>query len=402
MHSVYVEKLGKAYKQYPSRWGRLIEWIYPNGKKRHNLKWILKNVNFTIDPGEAVGIIGVNGAGKSTLLKMITGTTQPTTGTVSVIGRVAAMLELGMGFHPEFTGRQNVYMAGQLLGLTIEELTYLMPEIESFAEIGNYIDQPVRVYSSGMQVRLAFSVATIVRPALLIVDEAMSVGDVYFQQKCIERIEKFKREGTSILFVTHDFSALHTICDKAILLADGECQFIGRTVDAVELYYGYLNKNKAIASTETEIGQKYIGIQKFIKKISLKSESENVVSCIENETECCFEIELQGLHEFDSPHIGFRIQDRLGQVMYETNTFCQKINMPNTSNISRVYFKFYNNLCPGEYTLAMGIEAGGHGDGMFNMVIALTERVISFQVIDRPTANKWAGLTNLNPKITVE
>ncbi|CNJ46231.1 lipopolysaccharide transport system ATP-binding protein [Yersinia aldovae] len=402
MHSVYVEKLGKAYKQYPSRWGRLIEWIYPNGKKRHNLKWILKNVNFTVDPGEAVGIIGVNGAGKSTLLKMITGTTQPTVGTVSVIGRVAAMLELGMGFHPEFTGRQNVYMAGQLLGLTIEELTYLMPEIESFAEIGSYIDQPVRVYSSGMQVRLAFSVATIVRPALLIVDEAMSVGDVYFQQKCIERIEKFKREGTSILFVTHDFSALHTICDKAILLADGECQFIGRTVDAVELYYGYLNKNKAIASTETEIGQKYIGIQKFIKKISLKSESANVVSCIENETECCFEIELQGLHEFDSPHIGFRIQDRLGQVIYETNTFCQKINMPSTSNINRVYFKFYNNLCPGEYTLAMGIEAGGHGDGMFNMVIALTERVTSFQVIDRPTANKWAGLTNLNPKITVE
>lgn len=400
MHSVYVEKLGKAYKQYPSRWGRLIEWIGPSNKQRHKLKWILKDISFTVEPGEAIGIIGVNGAGKSTLLKMITGTTQPTTGKVSVVGRVSAMLELGMGFHPEFTGRQNVYMAGQLLGLTIDELTQLMPEIESFAEIGGYIDQPVRVYSSGMQVRLAFSVATIVRPALLIVDEAMSVGDVYFQQKCIERIEKFKKEGTSILFVTHDFSALHTICDKAILLADGQCQFIGRTVDAVELYYGYLNKNKSISSYESDIGSKYIGINKFIKDIKLRSENNNVVSCVENETECCFEVELQDLDEFDSPHIGFRIQNRLGQVIYETNTYCQKISMPEHS-INKVSFRFYNNLCPGEYTLAMGIEAGGHGDGMFNVVIALTERVASFQVIDRPTGNKWAGLTNLNPKINV-
>ena len=183
MGSIRVTQLGKAYKQYSTRWSRLLEWALPFLGERHQKKWVLKDVSFTVEPGEAVGIIGVNGAGKSTLLKMITGTTQPTSGKIEITGRVAALLELGMGFHPEFTGRQNVYMSGQLLGLTVEEIAQLMPDIEAFAEIGDYIDQPVRVYSSGMQVRLAFSVATAIRPDILIVDEALSVGDKYFSQK---------------------------------------------------------------------------------------------------------------------------------------------------------------------------------------------------------------------------
>ena len=164
MSTITVTNLGKAYKQYPTRWSRLVEWLTPSHMPRHTLKWVLKDINFTVNSGEAVGIIGINGAGKSTLLKMITGTTQPTTGSVVITGRVAALLELGIGFHPDFTGRQNAYMAGQLLGYGVEEITRLMPEIEAFAEIGDYIDQPVRVYSSGMQMRLAFSVATAHRP----------------------------------------------------------------------------------------------------------------------------------------------------------------------------------------------------------------------------------------------
>ena len=179
MGAIVVTSLGKAYKQYPTRWSRLAEWVIP-GRPRHKLKWVLRDVSFSVQPGEAVGLIGINGAGKSTLLKLITGTTQPTTGTVFMEGRVAALLELGMGFHPDFTGRQNVYMAGQLLGMTVEEIAALMPEIEAFAEIGDYMDQPVRVYSSGMQMRVAFSVATARRPDILIVDEALSVGDAYF------------------------------------------------------------------------------------------------------------------------------------------------------------------------------------------------------------------------------
>ncbi|WP_145599084.1 ABC transporter ATP-binding protein, partial [Yersinia frederiksenii] len=260
MERIKVTGLGKAYKQYNSQWGRLAEWFIPFSKNRHKTNWILQDINFSVRAGESVGVIGVNGAGKSTLLKMVTGTTQPTTGSIEVNGRVAALLELGMGFHPEFTGRQNVFMAGQLLGMNVNDISRLMSRIEEFAEIGDYIDQPVRVYSSGMQVRLAFSVATAIRPDLLIVDEAMSVGDIYFQQKCIARIEEFKNAGTSILFVTHDFSTLHTVCDRAILLANGRCQYIGKTIEAVERYFGYLNVNKAIMQEEKEIINRFIKV----------------------------------------------------------------------------------------------------------------------------------------------
>ncbi|MFN3410487.1 MAG: ABC transporter ATP-binding protein, partial [Limisphaerales bacterium] len=222
MGAITVTHLGKAYKQYPTRWARLAEWLDPRGKPRHHLHWVLKDINFTVQPGEAVGIIGINGAGKSTLLKLITGTTQPTTGSVHTTGRVAALLELGMGFHPDFTGRQNVFMAGQLLGIDSRTIVRLMPEIEAFAEIGEYIDHPVRVYSSGMQMRLAFSVATAIRPDILIVDEALSVGDAYFQHKSFERIREFRKQGTTLLLVSHDKQAIISICDRAMLLSSGQ------------------------------------------------------------------------------------------------------------------------------------------------------------------------------------
>lgn len=164
-------------------------------KKYHKDIPILSDISFNVSEGESVGILGMNGAGKSTLLKIITGTTAPTHGNISVKGRVAALLELGMGFHPDFTGKENVFMSGQLMGLTSAEIDELMPDIEAFAEIGDYINQPVRTYSSGMQVRLAFAIATAVRPQLLIIDEALSVGDAYFQAKCFNRIRNFKKRG---------------------------------------------------------------------------------------------------------------------------------------------------------------------------------------------------------------
>jgi len=147
MGAITVTGLGKAYKQYPGRWSRLAEWVIPWKGLRHSLHWVLRDISFRVEPGEAVGIIGINGAGKSTLLKLITGTTQPTSGSVQITGRVAAMLELGMGFHPDFTGRQNVFMTGELLGLDVHEIAELLPEIDAFAEIGEFIEQPVRVYT---------------------------------------------------------------------------------------------------------------------------------------------------------------------------------------------------------------------------------------------------------------
>ena len=240
MGSIRVSNLGKAYKQYPASWSRLAEWLLPFRKPDYKLKWVLQDISFHVDPGEAVGIIGINGAGKSTLLKLITGTAQPTTGKVAINGRVAAMLELGMGFHPDFTGRQNVFMAGQLIGLNQQEITELMPEIEAFAEIGDYLDQPVRVYSSGMQMRLAFSVATARRPDVLIVDEAMSVGDAYFQHKSFDRIREFRKQGTTLLIVSHDRGAIQSICDRAILLDAGRLAKEGAPEEIMDFYNAML------------------------------------------------------------------------------------------------------------------------------------------------------------------
>lgn len=221
MDSITVQGLGKAYKQYASRFGRLREWVSPRHKSRHSLSWVLKDINFRVAQGESLGILGVNGAGKSTLLKLITGTTKPTTGSVQIHGRVAALLELGMGFHPDFTGRQNVYMAAQLQGLSSSEIDGLLAEICEFADIGEYFDKPVRVYSSGMQVRLAFAVATAIRPDVLIVDEALSVGDVAFQAKCYRRIREYKEQGTTLLLVTHSLDDVVKHCRKAIVLDGG-------------------------------------------------------------------------------------------------------------------------------------------------------------------------------------
>jgi lipopolysaccharide transport system ATP-binding protein len=211
MTAISVKGLGKAYKQYNNRWLRLLDWLSPGSKQWHRLNWVLQDLEFEVQAGEALGIIGVNGAGKSTLLKIITGTTQATTGQVQLQGRVAALLELGMGFHPDFTGRQNAMMAAQLQGLSAQEIQQLMPSIEAFAEIGPSIDAPVRIYSSGMQMRLAFSVATAIRPDVLIVDEALSVGDAYFQHKSFERIREFQKSGTTLLLVSHDKAAIQSI-----------------------------------------------------------------------------------------------------------------------------------------------------------------------------------------------
>lgn len=254
MGTITVTGLGKAFKRYPNRWARLAEWLDPRNKPQHRLHWVLQDIDFTIHAGEAVGIMGINGAGKSTLLKMITGTMQPTTGSVHITGRVAALLELGMGFHPDFTGRQNVFMASQLLGYSIEEVAHLLPGIEAFADIGDYIDRPVRTYSSGMQSRLAFAVATATRPDILIVDEALSVGDVRFQSKCYERVKKYRRQGMTLLLVSHAPMDLAKHCERAIFIKDGRVVIDGPSKDVVNLYLDTLfGRSKEDASQETTL-----------------------------------------------------------------------------------------------------------------------------------------------------
>jgi len=362
MSTITITNLGKAYKQYPTRWSRLAEWLSPISKPRHQLKWVLQDINFTVNPGEAVGIIGINGAGKSTLLKMITGTTQPTTGSVNITGRVAALLELGMGFHPDFSGRQNVYMAGQLLGMSAEEIASLMSEIEAFAEIGDYIDQPVRVYSSGMQMRVAFSVATARRPDVLIVDEALSVGDVYFQHKSFDRIREFRKQGTTLLIVSHDKGAIQSICDRAILLDSGRVIKEGEPEEVMDFYNALIavRENSTVVQKKTENGrvQTTSGTHEaVVVEILLLNESGIAVEMVnvgETVTLC---IKVQTNAPVPRLVLGYLIKDRLGQPMYGTNTHHTNIplNDMQAGDSAEYRFTFPVNLGPGDYSIATAL-----------------------------------------------
>ena len=211
--------------------------------------WALKEINFEVKKGESVGIIGRNGSGKSTLLQIIAGTLQPTEGAVKVNGRVAALLELGSGFNPEFTGRENVYLNGAVLGLTRREIDARFDDIAAFADIGDFLDQPVKTYSNGMLMRLAFAVQTAVEPDVLIVDEALSVGDFFFQQKCFQRIRHLRQQGTTILFVSHDMASVRDLCNRAIYLQRGQLVYCGETQHAISSYFRESDTSAPIQTT---------------------------------------------------------------------------------------------------------------------------------------------------------
>ena len=363
MGHIRVSGLGKAYKQYPNRWSRLLEWLVPFSGTHHHLHWVLQGVDFEIQPGEAVGIVGVNGAGKSTLLKMITGTTQPTCGQIQLQGRVAALLELGMGFHPDFTGRQNVFMAGQLLGMQVEEIEELMAQIESFAEIGDAIDQPVRTYSSGMQMRLAFSVATARRPDILIVDEALSVGDAYFQHKSFDRIRNFRKTGTTLLIVSHDRSAIQSICDTAILLEGGRMAMRGKPEEVMDYYNAMLAQREgqtvrqemlANGQVQTISGTGEAGIL----SVRLLDAQGRSVEVAEVGQPMVLEVQTEVREDIERLILGFMIKDRLGQAIYGINTHRLDKAITDLTAGERVTFRFAFDmrLGKGNYSIALSLS----------------------------------------------
>ncbi|MFS2137710.1 ABC transporter ATP-binding protein [Duganella sp. Dugasp56] len=366
MGAILVKGLGKAYKQYGNRWGRLAEWALPGLGARHRLKWVIEDVSFQLAPGEAVGILGVNGAGKSTLLKLITGTTTPTTGSVHLGGRVAALLELGMGFHPDFSGRQNAYMAGQLLGLTMAEIDALMPEIEAFADIGDYIDQPVRVYSSGMQMRLAFSVATARRPDVLIVDEALSVGDAYFQHKSFERIREFRRQGTTLLIVSHDRGAIQSICDRALLLDGGRLAYQGTPEQVMDYYNALIAEREGASSTidqtvtadgrtQTTSGSR----EAVVSAIALEDEHGAPLEMANVGAAVTLRIRVQVHADLPRLVLGYMIKDRLGQPMFGTNTHHMRQVLEHVRAGEQLEFRFSFplNLGPGSYSVTTALTS---------------------------------------------
>lgn len=363
MGHIRVTGLGKAYKQYPTRWSRLAEWLIPFSPMRHRQHWVLQDVNFEVAPGEAVGIVGVNGAGKSTLLKMITGTTQPTCGQIQLEGRVAALLELGMGFHPDFTGRQNAIMAGQLLGMQVEDIEALMPDIERFAEIGEAIDHPVRTYSSGMQMRLAFSVATARRPDILIVDEALSVGDAYFQHKSFDRIRSFRKAGTTLLIVSHDRSAIQSICDSAILLEGGHMVMHDKP-EAVMDYYNALLAEREGQTVRQELldGGQVRTVsgtgEAGILSVRLLDERGRSIDAAEVGQPVTLEVEVEIRQDIERLVLGFMIKDRLGQAMYGINTHRQNQALEDLRAGERITYRFafVMGLGKGNYSVALSLS----------------------------------------------
>ncbi len=365
--SIDLNNLGKAYRRYPTRWARLREWVQPQ-TPRHELTWVLRALNLHVPPGQAVGIIGRNGAGKSTLLKMITGTSTPTEGAVRMQGRVAALLELGMGFHPDFTGRQNAWMAAQLLGMAGHEIEQTMPAIEAFAEIGAYIDEPVRTYSSGMQVRLAFSVATAVRPDVLIVDEALAVGDVYFQHKCFSRIRAFRQEGTTLMFVSHDPGAIKSLCDRAVLLDGGAIVADDAPDQVLDLYNALVaeRENRGFTAAAAPVGQPKVGVRSGdgrarLLEVNLHN-SAGPARVFQVGEALFLRIGLQKNAPVPDLTVGFLIRDRLGNDVFGTNTWhvpAQGLSSLVTGEMAELCWQVPElNLGPGSYTVSVAL----HGD----------------------------------------
>lgn len=361
MGKLVVSHVGKAYKRYAGKWARMLEWV--TGKPQHDKTWVLRDIHFTVNPGEAVGIVGVNGAGKSTLLKIITGTTQPSNGSVHIEGRVAALLELGMGFHPDFTGRQNVFMAGQLLGLQGDEIAACLPAIEAFAEIGDYIDRPVRTYSSGMQMRLAFSVATAVRPAVLIVDEALSVGDAYFQHKSFNKIREFREQGTTLLIVSHDRSAIQSLCDRAILLERGFVIKDGPPEEVMDFYNALIaeRENSTIEVKQLLNGkvQTTSGTgEARVEKIELYNENGELAEYINVGEIVKLRVKIRLYANLPDLVFGYMIKDRLGQAVFGTNThhLQKKITKLQNGDLIALDFTFPANIGVGSYSITTALH----------------------------------------------
>jgi lipopolysaccharide transport system ATP-binding protein len=429
MGTIRVNNLGKAYKLYPTRWSRLAEWALPFRGVRHQLKWVMQDVSFQVASGEAVGIIGINGAGKSTLLKMITGTTQPTTGSVEISGRVAALLELGMGFHPDFTGRQNAFMAGQILGYSIDEISRLMPNIEAFAEIGDYIDQPVRVYSSGMQVRLAFSVATAIRPDVLIVDEALSVGDRYFSQKSFNRIQEFLDQGTTLLFVSHDATAVKALCDRAILMEKGRATMIADPETVIDRYNGLLleSANNLSANRHEEVvpdvsvvdilsTEQVRHVEGFREKHAqidtgeirlldfrvLDTKGRHIVAITTGDI-ITIRYRVQANSDLNDLYFGVSLRNNLAISIFNTNSYAlqQSPISLRRGETCTASFAMKVPVQVGNYGLCMGVASGGLGIGGFDRYLLNVVNAEVLEVVGTGEISRFGGLVDLSPTFNV-
>lgn len=361
-----VDGVGKCYTSYRSNLERFATWFGLPARPISE-HWAVRDVSFGLNQGDALALIGQNGAGKSTLLKMITGTVRATRGRVAVAGRVSAILELGLGFNPEFTGRQNIYQAGGLMGFANSVLTRLMPEIEAFAELGSFFDEPLRIYSSGMQARLAFSLVTAVRPELLIVDEVLSVGDSYFQHKSFDRIRQFKSEGTAILFVSHSMGDVRALCDRVLLLDKGRVIREGPPDEVVD-YYNVLmtEKENALLSLEQrreKDGWSYTRSGTFeVVATGLRlcdaASGEPVTTALVGQ-DLVLTLHAEARTDIHRLVLGFMLRDRTGHVVWGTNTWHTKqvLETVKAGETIRFDLRFPCDLGPGSYAFSPALSS---------------------------------------------
>lgn len=415
--AIKIEHLSKVYKIFEKPTDRVKEALNPFKKRYSKDFYALNDVSLTIKKGETVGIIGKNGAGKSTLLKIITGVLTPTAGSIQVKGRIASLLELGAGFNPEMSGIGNIYMNGTIMGYSKEEMDKRLHDIVKFADIGDFINQPVKMYSSGMFARLAFAVNAFVEPDILIVDEALSVGDIGFQSKCYRKIEELRSKGVTILLVTHDLGSVLQFCNYAVLLANGCKSAEGGPREIVDIFKKGMSsdviqkKTKLISQQQNnnddpwksnyvindsflEYGDKTLEIEDF----KIVNSSGMLTSTIKNDEDVTISVKIKVKKTVNAPIVAFSIKDVKGTELVGTNTLLNDINMGTfyAGNSYILSFKQRIPLRSGQYTLSFGCTKYVNED------LHIYHRLYDVVVLDILSDRKTAGWVYIAPTITLE
>ncbi len=370
--AIKVENLTKVYHLYDKPQDRLKEALNPFNKSYHHDFYAMSDVSFEIQKGETVGILGRNGAGKSTLLKMITGVLTPTTGTIEVNGKIASLLELGAGFNPEMTGLENIYLNGTLMGFTKEEIDNKINDIINFADIGEFIYQPTKMYSSGMFARLAFAVSINVEPDILIVDEALSVGDIKFQIKCINKFKELQEKGITILFVSHDIFTVRSFCDKAVWLHEGKVKEIGDVTEVSAHYNEFMYEGKETETQEIlpEEDTSQTHLIKTFDAINRWGEKEGIIEYAEILNDKIIPQDIFKLNEImiikmivntkniDAEHLSFAIsiKDKNGIDLIVSTTKDTSTMLDQKADKTEVTFELQNYLETGDYILTAAVE----------------------------------------------
>ena len=421
---IQVINVSKMYKLYDRHMDRLKEALGLSRKKCYTEHYALNHINFEVNKGETVGIIGTNGSGKSTILKIITGVLNPTEGEIKVNGRISALLELGAGFNMEYTGIENIYLNGTMIGFSKEEIDAKLDDILAFADIGEFVNQPVKTYSSGMFVRLAFAVAINIEPEILIVDEALSVGDVFFQAKCYHKFEEFKEAGKTILFVSHDLSSVSKYCDRVVLLNKGEKLAEGTPKEMIDLYKKLLVNHMDEADTsETEVVEheatpqpiadtrlwkealsvnpdtvEYGNGNASIVDFAILDANGNISGNIEKDTDFAVKMKVRFATDIQDPIFAFTIKDLRGTEITGTNSmFENKYVQPQHEGDERIItFKQKMSLQGGRYLLSLGCT--GYKDGEFQVYHRLYD-VCEITVISE---HNTVGFYDMHSKVAIE